>query len=30
VSRARFAVLFTLTIGALLAENLLYFPLSVP
>ena len=28
--RTVFAVLFALTIGALLGENLLYFPLSVP
>jgi len=30
VSRFVFAALLTLTIGALLVENLLYFPLSVP
>ena len=30
MSRTVFAVLFALTIGAFLAENLLYFPLSVP
>ena len=30
MSRTVFAVLFALTIGAFLGENLLYFPLSVP
>ena len=30
MSRTVFAVLFALTIAAFLAENLLYFPLSVP
>jgi len=30
VTRTVFAVLFALAIGAFLAENLLYFPLSVP
>jgi hypothetical protein len=30
VKRIVFAVLFTLAMGAFLAENLLYFPLSVP